>query len=69
MRYIFEGGVEEEMRLTFMEHKLCVRHSGGPYPPTHLFNAGKPGLLLSLGISGSIPLEEENTESLSHTFF
>ena len=31
--------------------------------------AGNPGLLLSQGISGSIPLEAENTESLSHTYF
>ena len=30
---------------------------------------GNPGLLLSQGISGSIPLETENTESLSHTYF
>ena len=30
---------------------------------------GKAGLLLSQGISGSIPLEAENTESLSHTYF
>ena len=29
----------------------------------------KAGLLLSQGISGSIPLEAENTESLSHTYF
>ena len=31
--------------------------------------AEEPGLLLSQGISGSIPLEAENTESLSHTYF
>ena len=31
--------------------------------------AGKSGLLFSQGISGSIPLEAENTESLSHTYF
>ena len=31
--------------------------------------ARKPGLLLNQGISGSIPLEAENTESLSHTYF
>ena len=36
MRYIFEGGFEEEMGLTLLEHKLCVRHSGGPYAPIHL---------------------------------
>lgn len=24
------------MGLTLLEHKLCVRHSGGPYPPIHL---------------------------------
>ena len=30
---------------------------------------GKAGLLLSQGISGSIPLQAENTESLSHTYF
>ena len=30
---------------------------------------GKPGLLLSQGISGSTILEAENTESLSHTYF
>ena len=29
----------------------------------------KPGLLLSQGISGSIPLEAQNTESPSHTYF
>lgn len=33
MRYVFEGGFEEEMGLTLLEHKRCVRHSGGPYPP------------------------------------
>ena len=31
--------------------------------------AGKPSLLLSKGISGCIPLEAENTEFLSHTYF
>ena len=31
--------------------------------PAHLY------LLLSQGISGSLPLEAENTESLSHTYF
>lgn len=36
MRYIFEGGFEEEMGLTLLEHKLRVRHSGGPYAPIHL---------------------------------
>ena len=35
----------------------------------HEASAGKPGLLLSQGILGSIPLEAENTESLSHTYF
>ena len=30
---------------------------------------GKPGLLLRQGISGTIPLEAENTETLSHTYF
>ena len=35
----------------------------------HLCTAGNPGLFLSQGISGSIPLEAENTESLSHTYF
>ena len=35
----------------------------------HLTTAGKAGLILSLGISVSIPLEAENTESLSHTYF
>ena len=30
---------------------------------------GKSGFLLSQGISGSIILEAENTESLSHTYF
>ena len=29
----------------------------------------KAHLVLSQGISGSIPLEAENTESLSHTYF
>ena len=29
----------------------------------------KAGFLFSQGISGSIPLEAENTESLSHTYF
>ena len=31
----------------------------------HLSHCRKPGLLLSQGISGYIPLEAENTESLS----
>ena len=31
--------------------------------------AGKSGLLLSQGILGSIPLDAEKTESLSHTYF
>ena len=35
----------------------------------HLRTAGKAGLLFSQGISGSIPLEAEYTESLSHTYF
>ena len=35
----------------------------------NLCTAVKVGLLLTQGISGSIPLEEENTESLSHTHF
>ena len=35
----------------------------------HLCTAGKAGLLLCQGISGSIPLEAENTESLSYTYF
>ena len=43
-----------------------LTHSGPPLPQV---TAGKPGLLLSQGISGSIPLEAENTESLSHTYF
>ena len=34
----------------------------------HLCTAGKAGLVLSQGISGSIPLEAENTESLSHAY-
>ena len=39
----------------------------GPGHPER--DAGIPGLLLSQGISGSIALEAENTESLSHTYF
>ena len=35
----------------------------------HLSHCRETGLLLSQGISGSIPLEAENTESLSHTYF
>ena len=35
----------------------------------HLCTAGKAGILLSQGITGSIPVEAENTESLSHTYF
>ena len=35
----------------------------------HLTTAGKAGLLFSQVISVSIPLEAENTESLSHTYF
>ena len=35
----------------------------------HLSHCRKASLLLSQGISGSIPLEAENTESLSHTYF
>ena len=35
----------------------------------HDASAGKFGLLSNQGISGSIPLEAENTESLSHTYF
>ena len=34
-----------------------------------LCTAGKASLLLSQGILGCIPLESENTESLSHTYF
>ena len=33
----------------------------------HEDSAGKFGLLSNKGISGSFPLEAENTESLSHT--
>ena len=32
-------------------------------------STGKFGLLSNQGISGSIPLESENTEYLSHTYF
>ena len=39
------------------------------YEPEFKKTAGKPGLILSQDISGSIPLEAENTESLSHTYF
>ena len=35
----------------------------------HLSTALKPGLLLSKTISGSIPLEAVNKETLSHTYF
>ena len=35
----------------------------------HLSHCRETGLLLRQGISGSIPLEAENTESLSHTYF
>ena len=35
----------------------------------HEASAGKFGLLSNQGITGSIPLEAENTESLSHTYF
>ena len=39
------------------------------YEPAFKPLQGKPVLLLSQGISGSIPLEAEYTESLSHTYF
>ena len=35
----------------------------------HEASAGKFELLSKQGISGSIPLEAENTESISHTYF
>ena len=38
------------------------------YEPAFKPLQGKPAFL-SQGISGSIPLEAENTESLSHTYF
>ena len=45
-------------------HSSCEMKDG-----LHLCTAGKDSLLLSQGISGSIPLEAENTELLSHTYF
>ena len=35
----------------------------------HEASAGKFGLLSNQGISGSIPLDPENTESPSHNYF
>ena len=45
-------------------HSSCEMKDG-----LHLCTEGKDSLHLSQGISGSIPLEAENTESLSHTYF
>ena len=39
------------------------------YEPAFKPLQGKPGLLLSQGIPGTIPLGAENTESLSHSYF
>ena len=38
------------------------------HEPEFKATAGKSGLLLSQGLSGSIPLETENTWSLSYTY-
>ena len=45
-------------------HSSCEMKDG-----LHLCTEGKDSLVLSQGISGSIPLEAENAESLSHTYF
>ena len=39
------------------------------YEPAFKPLQGNPAFFLSQGISGSIPLEPEKTESLSHTYF
>ena len=39
------------------------------YEPAFKPLQGNPAFFLSQDISGSIPLEAENTESLSHTYF
>lgn len=35
LRYVFGEGVGKQMRLTLMEHKLCIGHSAWPFPSTH----------------------------------
>lgn len=56
MRYVFEGGFEEEMGLTLLKHKRVSQAHGGPYPPIHLLTTQEEGGFI-------LPFTVEHTEA------